>query len=266
MRWTHITAALFLLAIPAGARAYTVKATSTGATLHWRKDLVELSIHDSMIARFGDEGAREALASAIAAWSDRRHGPALTLGPTIDAPSGFERGRTTNGIYAVSPWPYEKRLLAVTISSYDTKTGEILDTDILINGDEALVVGLRDEHYDLAAVLTHEIGHVLGLGESEAEPGSSMYPRIGKFDSRARTPSPDDFEGLHAIYDPVHHAPRLASIAAPPIHGLLALASFASGIFVLLVGAMRSHGAARVIRFPVRWSARDRWDHERLHS
>jgi hypothetical protein len=269
MRSTHIVAVLALTVIPARVAAYSVKTTSAGATLHWRSAAVELSVHRSMIERFGEDGARVALASAIAAWGGADGGPMLLVGPTVDTPPGFERGRSTNGIYAVSPWPYEKKLLAVTISSYDTRTGELLDTDVLVNADEALMVGLRDDHYDLASVLTHELGHVLGLGEAEHEPTSTMYPRIAKFDGRARTPSPDDFEGIRAIYGASHASaggPRIASFISPRPRGLWALSSFVAGILVILLGARRTHGTARAIVLPVRWSARDRWDEEPLHS
>jgi hypothetical protein len=269
MRWTHIAAGLFLLAflaIPANGRAYTLKTTSAGATLHWRAPVVELSVHESMVARFGEEGARAALADAIAAWAGAGHGPTLSIGATTHDPPGFERGRATNGVYSISPWPYEKKLLAVTISSYDTRTGELLDADILLNGDEALVAGLRDGHYDLASVLTHEIGHVLGLGESEENPASTMYPRIGKSDARARTPSADDFGGLRAIYEADRPVAQIASLTAHRFRGFWAFASFFTGALVLLVGVRRSHGAASEFALPVRWSARERWDEERLHS
>jgi hypothetical protein len=266
MRSTHIVAVLALALIPARAAAYSVKTTSAGATLHWKSATVELSIHESMIDRFGDDGARAALASAIAAWGVAEGGPTLVIGATTDAAPGFERGRAANGIYAVSPWPYEKKLLAVTISSYDTRTGELLDTDVLVNADEALVVGLRDDHYDLASVLTHELGHVLGLGEAEHAPTSTMYPRIAKFDGRARTPSADDFEGIHAIYGAAYGGPRIAALVAPRPRGLWAMASFVTGTLVILLGARRSHASARAIVLPVRWSARDRWDDEPLHS
>lgn len=264
MRPAHIAAVLFsLLATPAGAGAYSLKTTTGGETLHWRTPRVEISLHESVVARFGEEAARTALREAIAAWSEADVGPSLHLGPIIDVPPGFVRGRASNGVYSISPWPYEKKLLAVTISSYDTRTGELLDADILLNGDEPLVVGSKDDHYDLTAILTHEIGHVLGLGEAEDAPTSTMYPRIAKSDLRARTPSADDFEGLRAIYASRPDA-HVEETPASRFRGFGSFASFFAGCSVLLVGVRRARASGNAR--PVRWSARDPWDEVRLHS
>ena len=264
MRLTHIAAALIVLAPQAVAGAYTLKATSDGATLHWRTPAIELSIHESTVARFGALEAREALEVAIAAWSRAEVGPRVEAGPMTTAPAGFVRGSAVNGVYSVSPWPYEAKLLAVTVSSYDTRTGELLDADVLLNGDEAFIAPAGDGHYDLASILTHELGHVLGLGEAEHAPGSAMYPRIGKADLSARTPSRDDFEGLAAIYGE-GGAAQLASISPPRFHGFLATSSFLMGFLVLLVGHARSPEARESTR-AMRWSPRKQWDEKRLHS
>lgn len=275
MRWTHIVASLVLLfALPSSAGAYTVKRTTEGAMLHWRTPSVRLAIHASTSARFGEQEARSALTQAIAAWSEARLGPSVVLTEDTDAPPGFEHGRAVNGVYSVSPWPYERKLLAVTVSSYDTRTGELLDADILLNGDERLVVGAAEEHYDLTSILTHELGHVLGLGEAEDEPASTMYPRIGKAELRARTPSADDFLGIATIYG--RPAARYASMGPLRFRGFGATAAFFAGFLVLLVGLRRSTGEtssalvrwarASDLRLIVRWSPRPKWDDERMHS
>jgi uncharacterized protein (TIGR03382 family) len=62
------------------------------------------------------------------------------------------------------------------------------------------------QRHDLAAVLTHELGHALGLGHS-TDPRSTMYPDLYPDDTRARNVGADDRAGIAAIYATVSSAP-----------------------------------------------------------
>lgn len=78
-------------------------------------------------------------------------------------------------------WPYENtgaETLALTTVHFNPDTGEIYDANIELNSYDANFVLGADEadsnHDDLNAVLTHEIGHFLGLSHSSI-PSATMY-------------------------------------------------------------------------------------------
>lgn len=200
MRLSLLITLLLLFANRVEAEGYTLKRTESGALLHWRQPVVEISLHDSMADRFVKTEAEEALREALGTWERAGAGPKLRyIGFSDDAP-GHQRGAPSNSVYILDPWPYEKNLLAVTVSSFDTRTGELLDADILINGEEEICARGDPSRYDLATILAHELGHLLGLGEAELSPGATMYPRIARGDRRAIIASEADLAGIRELY------------------------------------------------------------------
>jgi Matrixin len=89
--------------------------------------------------------------------------------------------------------------------TYEMDTGRLLDADIVVNG-EARFTLLPDpmtgtsSDYDIAAVLTHETGHVLGLGESQADPAATMWPYARPGETSKRSLFDDDEEGVITSY------------------------------------------------------------------
>lgn len=200
MRVSLLISLLFLLASRAEAEGYTLKRAESGALLHWRQEAVTISLHASMADRFPDGEAEAALSAAIATWSEAGAGPELIFAGWTEKEPGHRRGAPSNGVYLLDPWPYEKNLLAVTVSSFDTRTGELLDADILVNGEEDICGRGDPSRYDLSTILAHELGHLLGLGEAEMNPSATMYPRIARGDRRAVIASAADLEGIRALY------------------------------------------------------------------
>ena len=87
--------------------------------------------------------------------------------------------------------------MAITITTYREENGEIIDADMLFNMyDFEWISG-----YDavLRNVMTHEFGHLLGLGHSDIEEatmhGSSEPGEISK-----ETLDEDDINGINELY------------------------------------------------------------------
>ncbi len=124
--------------------------------------------------------------------------------------------------------PYDAAALAQTSVSARASTGEIIDADIEINAfhfqwtDSAAHPELTSRH-DLQNVLTHEMGHVLGLehscffsgpplidnagqpvpdcaNASAAVVATTMFPSANPGDISKRTLEPDDRAGVCGIY------------------------------------------------------------------
>lgn len=132
------------------------------------------------------------------------------------AASGDGRSHVT---FHVAEWPKElvAGALAQTVLTVDGQ-GHITDADVHVNGkDHAFAASSSSPSgpprgtVDLRSILTHELGHVLGLGHS-TDPSATMA--AGASDTRFRTLELDDENGVCALY-PGRGAPRCPETACP---------------------------------------------------
>ncbi len=86
-------------------------------------------------------------------------------------------------------------VVGVTQVIFKNNTGEILEADILINDSFSFTTDINEVNY-LGNVLTHEMGHFLGLGHSQVA-GSTMLYALARGENQV---SDDDIAGLYAIY------------------------------------------------------------------
>lgn len=190
--------ALALVAAPATARAFALKQTPSGSHVRWQRSVIELELAPTDEGTLRTERVAGALESAAATWSGVPGVPLLHVRTGTSARWGNDG---VNGVYVLARWPFEDRRLAVTVSSYREGTGELVDTDVLVNGEMAF--GVTDEcaadRFDLSVVLTHELGHVLGLDESEVF-GATMWPNTRMGETARRELSVDDVDGVLALY------------------------------------------------------------------
>jgi Matrixin len=194
-----------LFGVTSQARAYTINTTEVGKRIRWANDTVSLQM-DPEFQNFLDPGdAYASLEIGFEAWRGLARVPNLVINSGTPDSLGNHEGHPTNGIYLLRDWPYEAAKLAVTIVTYEMDTGRLLDADIVVNGQakfallkEPLQAGL--DSYDLAAVLTHESGHVLGLGESAEGVDATMWPYARPDDTDKRTLAPDDEDGVTESY------------------------------------------------------------------
>lgn len=97
-------------------------------------------------------------------------------------------------------WPYDDAALAITTVTVDVRDGEILDADMEINSHNFdFTIGDIDVNNDLLSVLTHEVGHYLGLSHSSVS-GSTMFAGYNSRDTSIRTLHDDDVAGICEIF------------------------------------------------------------------
>ncbi len=125
--------------------------------------------------------------------------------PTPDS-SRFPAPNANAILFRDDDWPHEdaNKTLALTTVTFSRSTGEILDADIEINSrDVSLSTDARFGSNDLQSILTHEVGHFLGLDHSHLSE-ATMHARYSTdvTDVGFRSLHQDDERGVCAIYPP----------------------------------------------------------------
>ncbi|HZU85604.1 MAG TPA: matrixin family metalloprotease [Polyangiaceae bacterium] len=108
-------------------------------------------------------------------------------------------------------WPYDTpgtpdsavstNTLGLTTVTFDSESGEIFDADTEINGTRPLSTSSAADPtaYDLASIITHEMGHFLGLAHS-GDRAATMYALYTQGSTMMRTLTADDVAGICTVY------------------------------------------------------------------
>ncbi len=242
------------------------------------RDEVVLRIDPRLYERFERDELHQALAIAALAWRGTPGVPRIRFEATPPPPVPDADG--VAGIYLDRDWLPEDGALAVTLVAYESGTGRMVDADVVLSRQRRLA--LLDEEvepegeepvYDLASLVAHELGHVLGLDESRDAPEATMWPTQPPWDVEKRDLAEDDREALRVLYgegadtgwsaDLAGGSPGVGSDGGPPggcggasVAGPPRLATVALLLWVLsLLGWRRARAPARrrrVVRRPRR--------------
>ncbi len=159
----------------------------------------------------GAEGeAFDAVLRAATAWQNAPGIlPTLVVQHGPDDPIGYRRsGGNKNTVrFAPDGDPLANGALAITVITFDAHAKEILDADVVLNGEHGFSFfdhDSRDEGmstYDLQNVLTHELGHLLGLGEDMSDVDATMYAFSQPGETGKRDLEVVDKDSIAALYD-----------------------------------------------------------------
>lgn len=259
-----------VLGVAGSAKAYTINTTAEGDYIRWAKESVIARPSAQFLNMLAAGTSRESLAIAFEAWRGYEGVPDLIIGEGPAEEPGYHRGRDTNTIHYLPNWPYEDEKLAVTVVTYDLASGRLLDADVLVNGGvnfQMLDEAYPDRNaYDLAAVLSHEAGHMLGLGESPGNVDATMYPYAYPGQTSQRTIAEDDEAAIQMAYNgtvmefaDVGEGCRNASVG-----GNLPLSGVLGKLTETFWPAIVALGAARMLPFGSSVSGRRRSEHPSL--
>lgn len=259
--------ATYIVTLGSEANAFEVKHSAAGLLVSWRSASVAWTI-DSSVGKV--TGGEDAVVAAAAAWSQRGGAPLLAVTqrgahvePGLDGVNAV--------VFAEGGFEPAGKALAVTVLSFDDRSGEVLDADIVLNGKYELgTVAKGTTHpetssesdgktYDIGRVVAHEMGHGLALSDEPAKPAALMYPYVPREVAMATAPGDDDVAGLTMLYadvaggvlDPSGQpatgaapGPSASSCAAAPRRSPSSAAGWmTTGVVLLGLGAAIGRGA-----------------------
>jgi len=121
----------------------------------------------------------------------------------VQEPVGVERLQPRNIVVfreAGGSWAHPRRVVGLTSTSIDDNTGFIVDADMELNGEfQRFAVDGDLDAFDLRQIVTHEVGHMLGLDHTPVE-DAVMYEKTNKGDRDNHVLHPDDAAGLVASH------------------------------------------------------------------
>lgn len=187
--------------------------TTEGAQLFWPTSCISYATNKLGTADLDPADSRAVIKKTFQAWSDVQCADgsiaAMTFQerePVSCKKSQYNKtGPNVNVVlFQDSNWKYRgiDGTLAKTSVTYNDLTGEIYDADIEINTANNEVTITDDPAkvvYDLQAILTHEVGHFIGVAHSP-DPAAVMFASYSPGSMTQRELHPDDIAAVCALY------------------------------------------------------------------
>jgi Matrixin len=205
---------------------------SEGVPVFWASNCVTISVQGDGAPHAGVDYAttKASVERAVEAWTSVEcpgggH-PSIQIkveGPVTCNASEYnlEKRNANVVMFRDDVWPYtgqSQDTLGFTRIHFEPDTGELYDADIELNAvAEALSVDRepKSNEADLDSIVTHEVGHLLGLNHSRDVAATMVGGYVdGTFE--LRTPDRDDIDGICTIYPPDRKA---ASESCEARHG-----------------------------------------------
>ena len=188
-------ATLVIVAAALPTYAYTL----LSPTRRWKSTPVQVLVNNAGNASITDsDHGVTAVVGAIKAWGIINSG--ATNGSAVRGSAPPIIMLNTNGHLCTGS------CLAATLTGYYHQEGSayyIDDADVYLNQRYNYTSSRESDgcsgEYDIDGIMTHEVGHVIGLGHSNVA-GATMYPSVGACDFSPRTLSSDDTAGKNALY------------------------------------------------------------------
>ncbi len=214
---------LCLFSLP--IKAYVFTKTSTGDTIRWQSGVtnIPLRYYANSTNSFLNSNFLTIFNFSISEWN--QSSPLRVINSGQATPS-YSNG--SNDVYFDNNSQIFSGtgVAAITEVVYEQSSGKIIEADIIINDKISISSTASSQQY-LGNILTHEIGHLLGLGHSQVHRASMFY----KLFKGQYSPEEDDFKGIHNLYS----SSKIGTIKGRAIGSLKLIGLF--GVHVNLISA-----------------------------
>jgi len=178
------------------ASAYSFMRDEAGNALSWAEPDAFLYLNPSNDQGIPEDEVQDAFIAAVAAWNGS--GADIRLHDEGNHDLAESAVDQVNLIWFDSAWPQDPTLVAK--ASVYAQNATIVAADIALNtADFSFTTGEDADRMDLQSVLTHELGHLLGLDHSE-DAEATMFATTELGETSKRSLRPDDQNGLQKLY------------------------------------------------------------------
>jgi len=195
----NLLALSFVIGITAASAVPVQAYTLLSPTRRWKTTPIVVKVNTTGNASITDsDRGVTAVVGAIKAWGIISASSTTSTAVRGSAPAIIMLN--TNGNVCTGS------CLAATLTGYYHQEGSayyIDDADIYTNQRYDYTSSREPDgcsgEYDIDGIMTHEVGHVIGLGHSSVA-GATMYPSVSACNFGNRTLSSDDTAGKNALY------------------------------------------------------------------
>ena len=184
----------------------------TGQKLYWASGCVGFSLQEDSSVHIPMKYFRQVAQRSFLAWTELECDSGVSslsfaeLDETVCKKTEYNSGGANANIilFQDNKWDYSgvDNTLAKTTVTFDDDTGEILDADIEINhAYNHFTINDMEIDYDLESVLTHEVGHFIGLDHTQ-DFAATMFAGYEPGTIEQRTLDEDDILAACEVYAP----------------------------------------------------------------
>ncbi|HVZ32235.1 MAG TPA: matrixin family metalloprotease, partial [Polyangiaceae bacterium] len=192
----------------------------------WQQPTVTISV-DPSVDGMGTT-AYDAVVLAATTWQNAPGIlPTLVVERGAEDDVGYHRNGTNHNTvrFAADGDPLANGALAITVITFDAHAKQILDADVILNGEHGFAFYDHDMRnqgmatYDVQNVLTHEFGHLLGLGEDYVDEDATMFAYSQPGEIGKRDLETVDKNSISTLYDKEFEPPAQAGCGGATIAG-----------------------------------------------